>query len=272
MDKPTAKERFPKSVYKALRAFIIVYGTRHGISLLLDVLKRKPFAWNLLYHNRALKSAIFLSWFTFAYAQLRNQTSKINTFMAGAVAGLGVYFESKSNRIAFTQQTTVRSLNGLYQVMLNHGYRKLPYIYESIFSVSSGVVMYGFVMHPETLPHSLIHFMVNMSNTPYKMLDFCRSVANRSPIDLIKFKEWIHSKKGTQLAQDTLQQLIESSQDPNNAILSQIPIKIQHFTMESSFKYTLFLFYKTFKDILPVYAGLHILPRFFLNFQSFIKS
>ena len=263
-------ERIRTSLFKAARAFVIVYGARHGISLLLNVIKKRPL--QLLYYKSSLQSALFASWYTFAYTILRDSRSKLATFIAGTVAGTGIAFESKSNRITLTQQTAVRSLNGLYQVMQRKGFKKIPFLYEAIFGISSGAVMYSFVMWPDTLHQSLIKLMINVSNTPRKMLDFCRSVINRTPIDLVDFQLWMSNKRGTKLANDTIQKLIDISPDPRNAVLTYIPVEIQHFTMENSMVYSAYLFGKVFKEILPVYTALHVFPRLFLNFRSFINA
>ena len=264
------EEKVKNSIKQAARAFAIVYGTRQGISLILDVIRNKPL--HLIYYKSSLQSATFISWYAFVYTLLRDSGSKVNTFLAGALAGLGIYFESRSNRLMLVQQTAVRSLNGLYITLVNQGYRKIPYVYEFIFSLSSASVMYTFVMFSSTLPKSLLKFMQNMSNTPTKMLVFIRDILNRSPINLIELNEWLIKKKASSLALQETQRLINTASTPTEAQLSYLPIQIQHYQTNSSLYYIIYLFGRTFKKILPVYTGLHVFPRMFLSFKSFINK
>eukprot|EP00834_Sanchytrium_tribonematis_P000506 NODE_9_length_64580_cov_1.431941.p33 type:complete len:270 gc:universal NODE_9_length_64580_cov_1.431941:12494-13303(+) len=263
-------EKIKSSSTAASRAFVMTYGTRHGISTILDIIQRKKFHW--LYRKSALRSAVFIFWFTWVYKYFKDKSSKLKTFIAGFFSGLGIYFESKSNRITVVQQTSVRSLNGLYHVMIRHGYPKIPYVYEAIYALSSAQVMYNFVFATDTLHKSLVKFIVKASNTPLKMLDFYNAVASGIPINMIEFQNWLSKKKPTAAAMSKVKSLIRESKDPTKVILTKIPSQIQHYTMESGIKYTIFLFYKTFKDIIPVYTGLHVLPRLFLSFHSFLDA
>ncbi|KAL5035403.1 hypothetical protein RTP6_003105 [Batrachochytrium dendrobatidis] len=285
-----------------IRSFLIAFALRGGVTFairLFRVFRRKDtfmaaiksffsiesrrfarmvgtfsFIWKLINNSLMRYRSLNASTTTPELPSTAHRFSKINGAIAGAVAGLAILFETEDNRIAFSQQFFMRSMQAGYNALESRDLFAFPYGDTILFSIACGSIMYAFVMHPTSIPRSYYSWMVKTARVPLKTLEFNReNVKNwESSTDLIIPKPVVSSILAKLKTDPSVESFMMSYLDSHNGIMPICPCKIFHPSDLSCTRYCLLLWIKVFWGILPVYGSLNGVPLLLFNTKSFLKT
>ncbi|KAJ1343033.1 hypothetical protein BSLG_002059 [Batrachochytrium salamandrivorans] len=180
-----------------MRSFLISFALRGGITLairLFRVLRGKDLLRKAIlsfFNSDSHRFARMVGSFSFIWKLINNsltryrsvscppntpmspattaRLSKTNGAIAGAVAGLAILFETPDNRIAYSQQFFMRSMQAGYNALSSREIFVFPHGDTILFSIACGSIMYAYVMHPTTIPKSYGH-NGTMPTCPCKLL------------------------------------------------------------------------------------------------------
>jgi hypothetical protein len=106
------------------------------------------------------------------YSKKKTTYGKSNGAIAGAVAGLAVIVETRSNRIAVAQQLSVRSLQAGYNALKYRNVIHLKHGDTFLFALACASISYAYVMYEKTMPKEYYNWMLG---TGFTFNDFSKS-------------------------------------------------------------------------------------------------
>ena len=294
----------------SLRSFLIAFGMRGGISFAIrafrmlsnkSTLKQAvqsffnadshryarmvgsfSFIWklvnNLLVFYRHPSRRIALS----AEASLKpmKKASKLNGAIAGGLAGLAILFESKDNRVAFTQQLFMRAMQAGYRMLSTRNIFNFPDGDVYLFCIACASIMYAYALQPKTIPASYYKWMVRTAGVSDSVLSLNRS----------NLRAWEEYKKSSNAVQPTVNvnqvtQILDSLKAipetrrraleymaKHKATMPTCPCALLHPTQTSCLLYNAWVWVRVFLNIMPVYGSLNGVPALVLNTTKVISD
>lgn len=284
-DKPdaTAKEIFIKACKKWFHAFSVGYASRTLLSLLVRIfsllksgkisnvfsVQQLVSEKNLIVREEAVRLGLFLGCFSGGFnlvkdlmAKYRKKEDGYNSFVAGGVAGLSIFSQSRDGWRTISLYTFARLLQCVYNGLKERNYFQWTNSFTHgdtiLFALSSAQIMYAYVMRPNTLPKSYFDFIVNTGPIPKTVLEVVRLNNRGLPFDAQKITEFC-AKKGTTLGKIEFPYPI-------------VGCDMLHPQTHGCVKHNISVFLDTAKKILPLYASLTFIPTLVFQFGSFIKT
>ncbi|KAI9189295.1 hypothetical protein H9P43_000726 [Blastocladiella emersonii ATCC 22665] len=271
---------------RAIRSFVLAFGVKSGITLLLKLLKLRKGKESLLsilkatkIHNRdGQRIGALFGLFTLLFHStvrgldsvpaLADLAPRWRAFIAGAVAGLSILVESPDNRLMFTQQFSMRALQAGYNGLKHRDLFHFPLGDSLLFVLSCAQIMFAYTQYPTTLPRDFYAFMIKMARIPQNVLAANRVVTREGAagaIDVAGLTKWAAARKTT--APENLA-LISSS--PAN--LNMLPCHFLHPESTSCTRYCGVLSKHIVTNIFPVYFTLHAVPTLLLRSKQVLRD
>ncbi|KAH9947201.1 hypothetical protein B0H21DRAFT_822120 [Amylocystis lapponica] len=174
---------------------------------------------------------------------LRKRTRRWYSVLAGAVAGgIAITFEKHGRRMTIAQQMFVRGLQGSFNAFSSKHGIQIPHGDVLLFSLCCAQIMYGFILRPDTLPHSYNHWIQTASRMPTESIKDT-TPANRAEL-LSRIAQAAEGSFGLPVA----------------------PCAAIHPWSDSCVMTEVDRFLSVFRWMLPIYGALHIIPT--LLFRS----
>lgn len=82
----------------------------------------------------------------------RKRDGKLNSAIAGGIAGLAILVETRENRVDIAQQLLARSMQAGYNALHTRQLLTLPHGDSFLFAISTASILYAYTMHPYTIP------------------------------------------------------------------------------------------------------------------------
>ncbi|KAJ3147154.1 hypothetical protein HDU89_005751 [Geranomyces variabilis] len=260
-----------------IRGALLAFAIRSGIAFLIRlvmVFKRKTTLREAIVHVLTAKAHRSFAYFIGSFGAIwkgvdntlrliRKKDDKLNGFVAGACAGLALGFEERGRRINIAQQILVRGLRCVFHGMRTREIFHLPHSESLLFALGSAQIMYAYVQHPTTIPHSFYKFIVKSGPIPESILRLVRMVTRNQPFDPAAAVEAVTKAHGTAHAIATAAAL------GTHPVIT--PCEVLHPWTQNCHRQTAWAFAKTFRIIIPVYAALNLVPMMLLKMKSFIR-
>jgi hypothetical protein len=203
------------------------------------------------------------------------RVSKLNGFIAGAIASLSLLFESRENRVIYIQQLFMRSMQAGKNAMKYRNIPTVPHGDSIIFAFSCASILYAYGFYPDTLPKEYYSWMLKKSMVSKQALNFlAQHCANQDkigyyvPVDSNSVQEIL---KSTNATAETTKFLLDYIKQ-NNGAMPGIPCNFFHPITYSCSKHCSYLWLKIFYDMIPVYSALTITPLFIFKFRNIIAK
>lgn len=173
--------------------------------------------------------------------------------------------EEAAFRWTLAQYAAVRALQCLYNHFIHAHPALKPFCYYGdvlLFSLSSAQLMYGYFVRPGSLDPDYRGFVEKLTRTDRRIVEanrqFLRSGAELKGselLDLALIFEDVHSLTPSDLPHSLSVPLLKNSQ------ISSLPCSILHFN-EACHERIFNVWSLIFKQSLPMYFSLHLIPRF----------
>jgi len=158
------------------KSFLYGYGIKSAISLLGLMISRKifkdPSKILSLFNIDSIRFGAFLGSFSAVYKfvlcilrRIRNTDDGTNSLIAGALAGLSLAFESSSRRETWALYSFVRSLECLFNYLVEQGYiKKIKYGEVLLFAFCASFLMTCHAYEPEVLDKGYSKFLTRFAS------------------------------------------------------------------------------------------------------------
>ncbi|ORZ29746.1 hypothetical protein BCR44DRAFT_149986 [Catenaria anguillulae PL171] len=277
-----------KLLRRSLRSFILAFGVKAGITLVLRLLRGRLRALRrlpsillatTLRNKDALRIGSLFGLFTFLFhgtiklLPLSPLSSALQprakAFVAGAIASLAILVESPDNRLMWCQQFTMRAMQASYNGLKHRDLFHFPLGDSLLFVVSCAQIMFAYTHYPTTLPKDFLSFMIKVARIPARTLA-ANAVITRGgelPVEEIASLAAIAgAKRGMDPAS------VAAIKGTNPVGLTMLPCHFLHPETGSCTVYCGMLSKHVFSLIFPVYFTLHAVPTLLLRSKSVIKD
>ncbi|KAI9101856.1 hypothetical protein DFS34DRAFT_611769 [Phlyctochytrium arcticum] len=281
------------AVRGGLRSFLLGWALRGGITFLLKLIRvvkgKLPLrlALKSFFSAEPRRMGLMIGYFSFTWKLINNslfylrgnRQSKLNGFIAGSVAGLGILFQEKSAREGVAQQLFVRSMQAGYNALKAREVIHLPYGDSALFMVACGSILYAYAMQPETIPPEYYSWMLKTARVPKPILtlnrhnlraweastELARPLADIPTIKnaLLRNREGCHPSSLPKAM---------SYIAKHAGTAPMIPCSVLHPGDPSCVSYNSKLIFKVMAGIAPVYAALNFVPMLALKTGKFVKA
>ncbi|KAI8609137.1 hypothetical protein BC830DRAFT_1152250 [Chytriomyces sp. MP71] len=285
-----------------LRSWILAFGLRGGVSLLLSLLKvakgRESLRTAL---SKCLEATVFrfanmVGAFAFAWKLLGNYArlhclnrndgklspwqQRLIPFGAGFAAGLAVLFESYENRVAVMQQFGVRALQASYNGLKSRNLFSFAHGDTLLFSLACGSIMYAYVMQPDTIPKEYNNWIIQTARVSRESLALSRQnnrrievPAKHAPVSFDAIYDCVNQQGGP----NALTALQHTSDYYARALREDgtvpvVPCSVIHPTDCNCATYNAALAWKVLRGIAPVYATLNFVPMLLLKTRALLAD
>ncbi|KAI8928611.1 hypothetical protein BC831DRAFT_423527 [Entophlyctis helioformis] len=200
--------------------------------------------------------------------------SKAVGFIAGAIAGTAILFESEDNRVGIAQQLFMRSMQAGYNALKTRNLFSFTHGDTALFCLSTASILYAYVRHPDTIPPAYYSWMVRTARVPKPIVEFNRAnmlawdTHGDTHIDPQKVLDTIAPyHPPAEVGEGLLAYLAR-----HNSTMPTVPCTMIHPTDAYCAPYAGKLWLKVFWQILPVYAALNGVPMLLLKTNAFLKN
>jgi hypothetical protein len=202
-----------------------------------------------------------------------------SSWLAGAIASLSFIVmsgEDQSFRWSLSQYVAVRAIQCLYNHFVRiHPHLKSLFYYGDValFSFSSAQLMYGYFVRPGSLDHDYLGFVKRLTYTDNRIVranrKFLRSntmkLSGSDLIDLVLELEQVHELRPSQLPLELVTPLLK------NEPLNCFPCSSLHYN-EVCLQRIAKVWLLIFKQVIPMYFSLHLVPSLLFKFKYFIDE
>lgn len=191
-----------------------------------------------------------------------------SSLLAGAVASMSFVVmsgEEAAFRWTLSQYVAVRALQCLYNHFIQAHPGLKPFCYYGdvvLFSLSSAQLLYGYFVRPGSLDPDYRGFVQKMTRTDHRIVEANRQFLRESTalkganlLDLALLVEDVHGILPSELPKQLAEPLLANSQ------ISALPCSVLHFN-EACHERAFNVWSLIFKQSLPMYFSLHLIPRF----------
>ncbi|KAA8539742.1 hypothetical protein F0562_026434 [Nyssa sinensis] len=268
------------------QTFLLSYGVRVGIGIFLRAFKlarRRSYSSlldlkqlvsekDLIVREEACRIGLLFGGFTGSYHALRcllrkwrKKETPLNAFLAGSVAGLSILALDDSNR---RRTLALYLLARLGQCAYNSAKSKNKFhLWGShwrhgdalLFALACAQVMYGFIMHPESLPKSYQDFIQKTGPVAPPVYKAVRDCCRGFPVDVASLSAYLSNRR-------------DSNSVKLDEFPSIIPCSIIHPDTKSCLAHNANAASATFRKTFPLYFSLTFVPFVVLHLQKFMDT
>lgn len=270
----------------AFRSFILAYGLRSGLLMLLKmsaVFRGKSSLRSVIVESMTNREChqygMAVGGFSFTWKLVNNclriyrlNNSRMNGAISGGLAALSLIWLPSSTRKSFSVQMMLRACQLLYNHNKHAGRLNLPHGDLVLFALSCGSIMYAFILRPSTIPRSYYWWMVQASGAHPAVLDANRKLVRSQgrwlegdAYDLVRLCQSLGAS-GEAVAD--CRRTIE--QCPVNGLA--IPCSLIHCRDIGCVRNNSMLFMRVVWKMIPVNLALNVVPQALLKFSSFSKQ
>lgn len=263
--------------------FVKTFATRGGLNVILKlvrlVLKKKGSLADVIksfYNPSSFRFASMLSSFTFLWKLVSNtlhlytgSVSERNGAIAGFLAGFSILFETKENRVGYAQQIFMRSMHAGKNALKARGFRTLPMGDSLLFALGGACVIYGYALHPDTLPNSYYESIVKLAHIPKESLDLFRNYVKSSKdahVDSKRYLAAFDQMKTTQRNRSIWNEYIQRHQGK----MPGFPCIMYHPHSNGCTKYFIQLWLNVFQQLAPFNFFIQAFPKLITKPKSFM--
>lgn len=182
-------------------------------------------------------------------------------------------FETRPNRVAVGQQMFVRGLQGSYNAFTSKRGIKVPHGDVLVFTLCCGQILYGFLLRPDTLPHSYNKWIETASITPPGALRVNRDLIRDGRFNLADLESVLRRNDVTPHNRTVMLDILKNATSSNPSFPSRFgPCEVIHPMIDSCLTLPFPRFMAVFKWMLPVYGALHFIPTILLKWNAFIRD
>lgn len=205
---------------------------------------------------------------------IRKQTRRWHAIAAGSIAGaVAVMFEKRANRVAVAQQMFVRGLQGSYNAFTSKRGIRVPHGDVIVFSLCCGQILYGFLLRPDTLPHSYNKWIEAASMTPPGGIRMNRDLVRDGKFNIADLEGILRRDDVTPHNRTVLLDLYKSATSSSPSYGPHFgPCEAVHPMIDSCMWLPLPRFMDVFKWMLPIYGALHFIPMLLFKRAAFMKD
>ncbi|CAM6085969.1 unnamed protein product [Calypogeia fissa] len=274
------------SVSSLCRSFMLAYGVRLGIGVILRAFKlarkRPHYSFlnlnlllnekDLIVREEACRYGLLFGGFTGGFHAIRcflrrksHADTPLNIFIAGSVAGLSILaLDDTQRRRTFALYLLARLAQCAYNsAKMNKKFHFWGSQWEHgdtlLFSLSCAQIMYAYVMRPETLPESYLEFIVKTSPIAPAPLKAVRESCRGGPIDVDSLSKWVKKRTGGPLV-------------GVHPFTKMLPCHVLHAGNPSCLAHNSRATRTAFKKTFPLYLSLTFVPFVVLNRQKFLGA
>ncbi|KAG6841215.1 hypothetical protein C0991_000661 [Blastosporella zonata] len=214
-------------------------------------------------------------------ALIRKKTKRWHAAIAGGIAGgLAIIWETRGRRGVIAQQLFVRGLQASYNAYTTKRNIRVPNGDVLVFALACGQIVYGFLLRPDTLPHSYHTWIGQAAKVPPECVtmnhDLVRQGSfNVTDLDRLTSRKDITPSNYTDLL--SLRSLLLSPPDPSTLtdpiyFPHYAPCSAVHPALTSCASVPLDRFFAVFKWMLPIYGALHFVPAVLFKRAAFMQD
>ncbi|TFK43977.1 hypothetical protein BDQ12DRAFT_623280 [Crucibulum laeve] len=213
---------------------------------------------------------------------IRKKTRRWHAALAGAVAGgLAIMWEKRSRRAIIAQQMFVRGLQGSYNAYTTRRNIRVPHGDVLVFALACGQIMYGFLLRPDTLPHSYTNWIGQASKVPREAIKMNMGLVREGKFDLADLEKLVAKKDTTPFNRADLfalkDELLNSTAAATNSAerysrLVYGPCSAVHPAVSSCLNVPFDRFFAVSKWMLPIYGALHFVPAIVFRRKAFMQD
>ncbi|KAJ3259977.1 hypothetical protein HK103_001487 [Boothiomyces macroporosus] len=271
---------FTHSATSSARVFIVSFLIRGGVKFLLLLLKSLVDAIKEAFGGEATRFGSMIGLFSFIWKLVSNSLAfiegkhtKRQGAIAGFLAGFAILCESKENRVGYTQQFFMRSMQAGKNALKQRQFPTVPHGDTLLFSLACAQILYSYAFRPQTLPREYYSFMLKTARVPKQsLLTQAAHIRKREAIGeyavgdtFTKAMEELGATKGNmQRLQDYISRF--------NGEMPGIPCLIYHPKEDSCVKCSTTKWYQVFMQMTPVYLSLNIVPVLVLKTKHFLQK
>ncbi|KAJ3259978.1 hypothetical protein HK103_001488 [Boothiomyces macroporosus] len=246
------------------RAFAISFLIRGGITFLLSLnklVRKKIGAFSLIWK---------LVSNTLVYVE--GHHSKRQGAVAGFLSGFAILLETRQNRIGFTQQFFMRSMQAGKNALKQRKIPTVPHGDTLLFCLACAQLLYASAFRPSTLPREYYGFIIRTAKVPKQFLvgqalhlQNMRDIEYKADDTMVKVME---SLGGTPT---NIQKLKERIAKHSGRMIG-LPCGIYHPKDDSCLKCAALKWTAVYRQMSPVYLTLNFVPLLVLKTKQFISS
>ncbi|TXT15872.1 hypothetical protein VHUM_00375 [Vanrija humicola] len=184
--------------------------------------------------------------------------------VAGAVGSLGILVESAERRRGVVQQMFVRGLQGSFNQYAPKLGIRIPNGDVLLFGLCCGQIMFAFLLAPETIPREYNNWIQGVSFVPKFAVKGNLQAMRNDKVDLSLIEEALNYKHLTPHNRTELTTMLHNAQNDIAAGFF-IPCAMTHPFVDSCIRCNFNRFFQVFRQMLPVYSALHIIPMLVLR-------
>ncbi|XP_021615089.1 uncharacterized protein LOC110616886 [Manihot esculenta] len=285
-DHPPDESCVAHAIGNLCQSFLLSYGVRVGVGILLRAfklakgqsyaslldLKQLVSEKDLIVREEACRVGLLFGGFTGSYhalrcllRKLRRKETPFNAILAGSVAGLSVlalddsyqrrslalYLLARAAQCAYNSAKSKNKFH-LWGSHWRHGDSLL-------FALACAQIMYGFVMHPESLPKGYRDFIQKTGPVAKPVYEAVRYSCRGVPVDVASLSAYLSSigkLKSVKL----------------EVYPCMIPCSVIHPDLHSCLNHNAKAASATFRRTFPLYFSLTFVPYVFLHLQKFVDA
>ena len=166
------------------RGFALGFGAKSSLALAFSVLRNPKNISKIVrsvFSADALHFGIFCGMYAGSYrglycwlTKLRGVARRDSSFIAGAISGLAILFDTKSRRLSVALFLLVRALDAAVKRLVRGGI--LPYwkhFVSLMFGVFNMPIMYSFLFKPHLIGEGYYRWILGMGAMDHKGLQYC---------------------------------------------------------------------------------------------------
>ncbi|KAL6307099.1 hypothetical protein BKA93DRAFT_823559 [Sparassis latifolia] len=207
---------------------------------------------------------------------VRKRTRRWYSVLAGAVAGgIAILFEKRDRRAGIAQQMFVRGLQGSYNAFSSKHGIHIPHGDILLFSLCCGQIMYSWLLHPETLPHSYNTWILKASRVYGETVSMFHDIVNEGTFKLSDLESLIARKNTTPANRAEMLELLASASlpPPARSYGQRFPrCAAVHPWLDSCTLVQVERFLDVFRWMFPIYGALHLVPLLLFRRQRVAKD
>ncbi|GAA6000664.1 hypothetical protein JCM10207_004599 [Rhodosporidiobolus poonsookiae] len=191
---------------------------------------------------------------------------------AGAISGLAVWAEKPSRRVTIGQQLFVRGLQGQYNMLKERRIINVKNVSVLVFGFSCAQIMYSWLMAPEALPAGYRRWITQASRVSEPCLPVNLTATRDGVFDPEIARRAATWGRGATERNRALIEAYAQAGEKGDFGPRFAPCSVVHPWADTCTWNGLDRWQAVFRWIMPVYAGLHVIPPIVLRWKVFRKD
>ncbi|KAJ3272626.1 Splicing factor 3B subunit 3 [Terramyces sp. JEL0728] len=244
------------------RAFLFSFLIRGGITFLLSL--------NKLYRKKIGSFSLIWKLVSNTLAFVEGRHTKRQGAIAGFLAGFAILCETRPNRIGYTQQFFMRSMQAGKNALKQRNIPTVPHGDTLLFCLACAQLLYASAFRPSTLPKEYYAFIIRTAKVPKEFLLaqslHLRNLANPEYSADDSMLKTMQLLKATSTNITKLQDRIVEYRGR----MPSLPCCIYHPNVDSCAECASLKWLAIYKQMTPVYFTLNIVPLLVLKTKHFV--